>query len=119
MKEKLIDSISKIIYEKKGFHLLGLDLRGVSSVTDYILIAEGNVNRHIKAIADAILQDATEKPYRVEGLDESNWIVIDYLDLMVHLFIPDIRGKYQLEKLWPEAKLMDLKLESANEGSVL
>lgn len=119
MNEKLIDSVSKIIYEKKGFHLLALDLRGVSSVTDYILVAEGNVNRHLKAIANAILQEVEEKPYRVEGLDESDWIVIDYLDLMVHLFLPNVRGKYQLEKLWPEAKLIDLKLEMLEKEKIL
>lgn len=107
----LLGNIAQIIYDKKGFNILSLDLTSVSSVTDYIVIAEGNVNRHVKALAREILDELGEKPYQIEGFEDGDWIVIDYLDVMVHLFIPSMREKYRLEHLWPNAKVVELSLE--------
>jgi len=113
-KIELLTIISQIIYDKKGFNILALDVKGVSSICDYIIIAEGNVERHIKAIANEIIEQLkklNEKPLHVEGLQESDWIVIDYLDIIVHLFKPQLRETYALEKLWNKGKIIDLKIK--------
>lgn len=114
---KLINTIAQIIYDKKGFNILALDVKGVSTITDYLVIAEGNVERHIKAIASEVveqLKKLKEKPLHVEGLEESDWVVIDYLDIIVHLFKPGLREKYSLEKLWKKGKLIDLTIKIEN-----
>ena len=113
-KIELLNVIAQAIYDKKGFNILALDVRGVSSICDYIIIAEGNVERHIKAIANEIIEQLKklkEKPLHVEGLQDSDWVVVDYLDIIVHLFKPQLRETYALEKLWQEGKIIDLKIK--------
>lgn len=112
--KKLINIISQIIYDKKGFNILALDVKGVSTICDYLIIAEGNVERHIKAIANEItheLKKINEVPLHVEGLQEGDWVVIDYLDIIVHLFKPHLRETYGLERLWQKGKIIDLKIK--------
>ena len=116
-KIELLNIISQIIYDKKGFNILALDLRGISSICDFIIIAEGNVERHIKAIANEIIEQLkklNQKPLHVEGLQDSDWVVIDYLDIMVHLFKPHLRETYALEQLWNAGKIIDLKIKVEN-----
>lgn len=114
---KLINLIAQIIYDKKGFNILALDVKGLSTITDYMIIAEGNVDRHIRAIANEIvdqLKKVNEKPFNIEGLEESDWIVLDYLNIIIHLFKPGLREKYSLEKLWDNAKIIDLTIKVEN-----
>lgn len=109
----MLNTIAQIIFNKKGLNILALDMRGFSSMTDYVIIAEGNVDRHVTAIARAIeeaLREIGEKPVRVEGLKNGDWVVLDYLQVMVHLFMPGLRDKYQLEQLWREAEIVDLNI---------
>ena len=106
--------IAQVIYDKKGINILALDVRGLSSIADYILIAEGNVDRHVTAIAKTIVDELHERginPVRVEGLQTGDWAVLDYAGIMVHLFMPGYRQKYSLEKLWSESKIVDLEIE--------
>lgn len=106
--------MSQAIYDKKGSNIIALDVRGVSTLTDYIVIAEGNVDRHVLAIASSVektLQEKGEKPLRVEGRQNGDWVIIDFGAVMVHLFMPGLREKYQLEKLWSEGKIVDLELD--------
>jgi ribosome-associated protein len=110
---KQINLIAQAIYDKKGFNVLALDVRGISSITDFVIIAEGSVDRHVRALANEIttqLKKENEKPLHIEGLDDSEWVVIDYLNIIVHLFKPDFREKYELEKLWQNAKIIDLTI---------
>jgi ribosome-associated protein len=110
---KILDVIAQTIYDKKGANILALDVRGISSMTDFYIIAEGNVDRHLNGISKAV-QDALilveEKPLHIEGIG-SDWIVVDYGDVIVHLLIPDAREKYALEQLWQSAKIVDLHIE--------
>lgn len=112
---KLLNLIAQVIYDKKGFNIIAFDLRGLSSINNYMLIAEGNVDRHVKSLSsfviDLLRKEAGISPYRVEGKLGGDWIVIDYHDIIVHLFMPHLREKYQLERLWPEAKIIDLKIK--------
>jgi ribosome-associated protein len=116
---KLLNTIAQVIFDKKGSNILALDLRGVSTITDYVVIAEGNVDRHVIAIANAVEQALAEmgvKPVHVEGLQVGDWVVLDYLQVMVHLFMPGMRDKYQLEKLWKEGAIVDLQIETASKA---
>jgi ribosome-associated protein len=93
--------------DKKATDLVELDLRGIIGYTDYFVICSGRSERQTKAIHDGILQglkhDHGVLPRRVEGLPESRWILMDYLDVVVHVFTPETRAYYRLEQLWGEA----------------
>lgn len=112
--QKTLDSIAQTIYEKKGFNILALDVRGFSTMTDFYLIAEGNIDRHVKAISKAIQDKMAEFNYtllHIEGAQTPDWLVMDYGDIVVHLLVPDVREKYSLEQLWREAKIVDLHID--------
>ena len=91
----------------KAIDVVELDLRGVLGYTDYFVICSGNTDRQAKAIHDGIhlgmKKDHGVLPRRVEGLAEARWILMDYLDVIVHIFTPDAREYYRLEQLWGEA----------------
>lgn len=107
------------IYDKKGFNILVLDVRDICTMTDYFIIAEGNVDRHVSALAGTV-QEALAKeklhPFHIDGQKESDWMVLDYGDIVVHLFIPELREKYALEELWRAGKVVDIKISIAEAG---
>jgi ribosome-associated protein len=110
---KRLDEIAQAIYDKKGSTIIAIDVRDVSSLTEFFIIAEGNVERHVAAIARFVIETQKEAgftPYHVEGLQEGDWVVIDYGHIVLHLFIPDLREKYGLETLWQKGRIIDLKL---------
>ncbi len=111
----LLNKIAQVIFDKKGMNILGLDVRGVSSLTDFVIIAEGNVDRHVSAIGHAVIDALREegiKPIHTEGLQEGDWVVIDVLDMMVHLFMPGLREKYRLEDLWKNGQILELHIDT-------
>ncbi len=108
---ELLNKAAQIIFDKKGFNILALDVSNLSSITDYILIAEGNVDRHVTAIAHALEDELDEKPFHIEGMKSGDWVVLDYSGVMIHLFMPGMREKYQLERLWPESKIVELDID--------
>jgi ribosome-associated protein len=105
--EALVGEIERLAADKKAADVLQLDLRAVLDYTDYFLICSGNTNRQTKAIHDSILEGLKHEhgtlPRRVEGLSRAEWILMDYLDVVVHIFTPDVRAYYRLEELWGEA----------------
>lgn len=107
----MLNRIAQIIYDKKGSNILALDLQGICSIANYLLIAEGNVDRHVISIAQAIIEDG-RAPLHVEGLANGDWVVIDFGDIIVHLFQPGLREKYSLEKLWKSGQIVDLHIET-------
>ena len=110
---KRLTGIAQAIFDKKGFNILILDVRDICSMTDYFIIAEGTVDRHLRAISSDIVDHLAEhgwKPLHIEGEREGDWIVIDFLDVVVHLFTPELREKYALEKLWKAGKVVDVDL---------
>lgn len=104
---ELVAEIARHAAEKKAIDLVELDLRGVLGYTDYFVVCSGNTGRQAKAIQDGILEglkhDHELLPRRVEGSAEGGWILIDYLDVVVHIFTPQAREFYRLEQLWGEA----------------
>lgn len=117
--KKLISIITQTISDKKGFNILALDISEVSSITDVLIVAEGNVDRHVISIAkgvEEVLDKAGEEPVYIEGLENGDWVVMDYFNVMIHIFMPGLREKYRLERLWSEGQLIDLDLDSASES---
>lgn len=109
-----LNAIAQVIYDKKGFNIMALDVQGLSSITDFLLIAEGNVDRHISSIGQAVIDGLKAKGERLlhsEGLKSGDWAVLDFGGVMVHLFSPGLREMYALEKLWEESKLIDLNID--------
>ena len=92
--------------EKKAADIVELDLREASAYTDYFVVCSGNTERQTKAVHDGVhaglKRDHGILPRRVEGVGEGRWILMDYLDVVVHIFTPETRGFYRLEQLWGE-----------------
>jgi ribosome-associated protein len=105
--QQLVSEIARLAADKKALEVVELDLRGVLGYTDYFLICSGNTSRQTKAIHDGILEGLKREhdtlPRRVEGASRANWILMDYLDVVVHIFTPEARDYYRLEQLWGEA----------------
>jgi len=104
--DQLAEAIAEQAAEKKAGDIVVLDLRGVLGYTDLFVICTGNTDRQVKAIHDGIHQALKQEhgllPRRVEGLSESRWVLMDYLDVVVHVFTPETRDFYRLEQLWGE-----------------
>ena len=104
---QLLAEIARYAADKKALDIVELDLQGVLGYTDYFLICSGNTRRQAKAIHDAILEglkrDHATLPRNVEGSSQAGWILMDYLDVIVHIFTPETREFYRLEQLWGEA----------------
>lgn len=98
--------ISEIIFSKKGFNVLILDLRELASFTDYFVICSADSDVQVKAIADQLDKDLSDEGIRCwhkEGLKALSWVLMDYVDVVVHIFKKDARDFYNLEKLWGDA----------------
>jgi ribosome-associated protein len=109
-----VRSACQAIIDKKGLNVVALDVRGISTMTDYFIIAEGTVPRHVSALAqnvDDVLRKNRLTPSHVEGLSEGEWVVLDYMDFILHLFTPELRGYYALEEIWKQGKVMKVPLE--------
>ena len=105
--EELAHAIVEYAADRKAIDILQLDLRGMIGYTDYFVICSGRTERQTKAIHDAIYEGLKSAhgrlPERVEGLPGARWILMDYLDVVVHVFVPEAREYYRLEQLWGEA----------------
>ena len=106
-----IDAAIRAAEDKKAVDLVVLDLRRAAGFTDYFLICSGTNPRQIRAIADAVIDAVAAqgaKPAHVEGSDRSEWILLDYFDFIVHVFAPDTRLFYGLERLWGNAARIEV-----------
>ena len=110
--EQLARAIAGYADDKKAQEIVALDLRGMVGYTDWFVICSGTSDRQTKAIHDGIhlgmKNDHGLLPRRVEGLPEARWILLDYLDVVAHVFTPDTREYYRLEQLWGEAPVTAL-----------
>jgi ribosome-associated protein len=96
----------EIALSKKAIDVKILDLRGLTSVTDYFVICTGSIDLHVKAISDAIVEGLEKKKIKVwhiEGYSALKWILLDYVDVVVHIFNGEVRDFYGLERLWGDA----------------
>ena len=114
MEEKeLLQTIVESIQEKKGHKITTVDLSDIESASArYFVICQGNTPTQVEAIADSVLQYTREhagvKPIAYEGYRNAQWIIIDYGNIFVHIFLPETRDFYRLEQLWSDAKLTEI-----------
>ena len=99
----LLKKIVNLAIDKKAEDLVILDVRGLSSITDYMIICHGNSEPQVKAITDSIRKGTPQKPKYLEGYDKQNWVLIDYFDIIIHIFNKDQREYYSLDRLWADA----------------
>jgi len=114
MDQEKLRQVAQAIYDKKGTDILCFDVKSVSGISDYVIIATGNVDKHVKAIARDVedrMRALKEKPVYSEGYEEGRWIVLDFVGLIVHLLLADTREFYDLESLWRGGKIVELKIE--------
>ena len=111
--DALADRIAEIASDKKATDIRVLDLRGVVGYTDFFVVCSGNTERQTKAIHDGIHEQLKKEhgllPRRVEGDREARWVLMDYLDCVVHIFTPEAREYYRLEQLWGEAPAREVQ----------
>jgi ribosome-associated protein len=104
--EHKVRRAARAALDKKAVDLTVLDVQAVSTVTDYFLMCSGRSAPHVKTIADAIreaLKDTGVRPLHAEGQPESGWVLLDYGDVLMHVFLEDTRAYYGLERLWGDA----------------
>jgi ribosome-associated protein len=112
--EALARRIAAVALDKKARDVAVLDMRAVVAYTDFLVIATGNTERQTQAIEDAIYHEMksgsgeSRTPERVEGKPEARWILMDYLDCVVHIFTPAARDYYRLETLWGEVPALEV-----------
>ncbi len=112
--ETLTQAVVEAIQEKKGMDIVVLDLRKIEhAVCSYFVICEGNSNTQVDAIGqsiyDYVREKLNDKPYKSEGFENSEWILVDYIDVVVHVFRKDVRSFHRLEELWGDAKRTDIE----------
>ncbi len=93
--------------EKKAKDVTILELKGLSDIADFFVVASGTSERHVKTVSEAVelgMKAEGTRPYSVEGYDEGRWVIVDYGDVVVHVFLEELRELYDLENLWIEAK---------------
>ncbi|OQX34619.1 MAG: ribosome silencing factor [Oceanospirillales bacterium LUC14_002_19_P2] len=104
--EQLRDLVVDAIEEMKGNDIKVLDVRGLTSVTDFMIIASGTSNRHVKSLADNVVERCKAnqiRPIGVEGDDKAEWVLVDLGDAVVHIMLPATRQFYDIERLWESA----------------
>lgn len=108
----LADKISELIFSKKGYDVKLLDLRELTTITDYFIICSADSDTQVKAISDEVdktLRDEGIKSWHKEGYRSLNWVLLDYVDVVVHVFKKDSREFYNLEKLWGDAPTVEME----------
>jgi ribosome-associated protein len=102
---------AQLCADYKANDIVLLDLRGVSDMTDFFLVASGTSDTHVRSVAQNIMDDLRaqgQRPAHVEGLEQGRWVLLDYVDMVVHVFHPTLRQFYQLERLWSDAAVVPL-----------
>jgi ribosome-associated protein len=110
--EEIALAVAEYAADRKALDIVQMDLREMLGYTDYFVICTGRTDRQVKAIHDAIHMGMKSEhgilPRRVEGFSEARWILMDYLDVVVHVFTPETREYYRLEQLWGEAPVREV-----------
>jgi ribosome-associated protein len=116
--ETILSAAVEHASDRKAEEIVSLDLRAIGGFADYFLICTGRSDRQCRAIHDGIHLGMKNEhgmlPARVEGVSEGHWILMDYLDVVVHVFTPETRERYRLEQLWGEAPVTRMEPATAN-----
>jgi ribosome-associated protein len=103
---------AQICLDYKANDVVLLDLRGVSDMTDYFIVASGTSDTHVRSIGERLadeMKKAGSPAYHIEGLTQGRWVLIDFVDFVVHVFHPTLRNFYQLERLWADAEYVPIE----------
>ena len=106
--EMLTEKISELALEKKGYEIKVMELGNLTNTCDYFVLVTGNTDVHVRAIADHIEDSLTkegETLWKKEGYRTANWVLLDYIDVVVHVFKPEKRDYYNIDNLWADAKV--------------
>lgn len=111
--DALIASITEALLQKKAKKIVVLDVRGLTSLTDYFIVCHGTSETQIKALADNIIEETRknlgEKVWKMEGMDARRWIILDYVNVVVHIFSEEKRDYYGIERMWNDAVLKEIE----------
>ena len=110
----MLQTIAQTIYDKKGFNIVAIDVKKHSSLTDYFIIAEGSVERHVSALANSVKEKVKEMGghiFHMDGDQTGDWVVMDCGQILIHIFVPSQRDKYSLEELWRKGEIVDLNIQ--------
>lgn len=121
---ELIRHAVKGIEEKKGSEIVCINLKKIpNSACDYFLICEGNSRTQVQAIAgsveEMVKQNTGSRPWHVEGLQNAEWVLMDYVDVAVHIFQPEARSHYNLENMWADAEVKEIRDEAPSKAVVM
>ena len=108
----VLERATTLAGDRKGTEILVMDLQGLSNATDFFLLVTGTSDMHVRSIADHIIDELKKegtRPSHVEGLRTGRWVLIDYIDFVVHVFHPAAREFYQLERLWGDAPTLEIE----------
>lgn len=108
----LSKKIAAAALSKKGYDIVVMDIKKLTTMTDYFVVCSVDSDTQARAVADAVKQDLVEEgesPVRKEGYSEGRWVLLDYVDVVLHIFHKDVRPYYNLEKLWGDAKFEYIK----------
>lgn len=111
---QLVTSIHSAIDDKKGLEPLILDIRKLTDIAEYFIVVHGTSDRHVRTIADGILDQLVAKkikPFHIEGKHDATWILLDYGSVIVHVFHHETRKFYNLERLWGDAKIVNVGMK--------
>lgn len=106
--DQLTSLIGKLALSKKAEKVISIDVRELTSITDFFLICSANTEIQVKAIADAIRRGTPHKPWRLEGYENQRWILLDYVDVIAHIFKTNERNYYNLDKIWADAPFYEI-----------
>ncbi|MBI4635745.1 MAG: ribosome silencing factor [Candidatus Rokubacteria bacterium] len=109
--ERKVRRAARVALDKRALAVVVLDVQGVSSVTDYFLVCSGKSATHLQTISAAIQEELKRdgvRPMHAEGVADSGWILLDYGDVLMHVFLEDTRAYYALERLWGDAPAVPL-----------
>ena len=115
-RKRLTGEVAKAVraaLEKKAMDVVVLDLRKTPAFTDFFVLCSGQNQRQVRAIADAVEEAAKIRPAHIEGYDRAEWILMDYFSFIVHVFVPQTREFYSLERLWGDAERIEVEEPSA------
>lgn len=111
--------IAKLAFSKKAFDVLIIDLREISPIADFFVIASGHTDTHVRAISDGIAEGLKKKkikPWHVEGYENGRWVLLDFVEVVVHVFDEETRNYYSLERIWGDAPMIEVKDEGVKNG---
>jgi len=108
----VLERATALASDRKGVDMLVMDLRGISNATDFFFLVSGTSDMHVRSIAEHVIDELKKeghRPSHVEGLRAGRWVLIDYIDFVIHVFHPAAREFYQLERLWGDAPTLALE----------